>query len=119
MATGVVLVLLAIASVNVVDTMVIERAAAQDRLDAFLRAATAMSRIIGNVGDDIRDVGALNKAFVDIMELRPGLRRLSVYDVSGDAGMLITSTDSGEAPTTLSDQREDLRAGGTGRDQVR
>jgi signal transduction histidine kinase len=112
MATGVVLVLLAIASVNVVDTMVIERAAAQDRLDAFLRAATAMSRIVGNAGDDIRDVQALNKAFVDIMELRPGLRRLSVYDVSGDAGMLITSTDPGEAPTTLSDQeRTSVRVG--------
>ena len=111
-ATGIVLVLLAIASVTVIDTMVIERAAAQDRLDAFLRAATAMSRIVGNAGDDIRDVKALNKAFVDIMELRPGLRRLSVYDVSGGAGMLVTSTDPGQAPATLSDQeRSSVRAG--------
>ena len=102
--TGIVLVLLAIASVNVIDTIVIERAAEQDRLDAFLRAATAMSRIVGNAGDDIRDVQALNKAFVDIKELRPGLRHLSIYDVSGDAGMLITSTDQGEAPTMLGDQ---------------
>ena len=109
---GIVLVLLAIASVNVVDTLVIERAAAQDRLDAFLRAAAAMSRIVGNAGDDIRDVQALNKAFVDIMELRPGLRRLSVYDVSGDTGLLITSTDPGQAPTTLSDQeRTSVQAG--------
>jgi|CXWL01.1.fsa_nt_gi signal transduction histidine kinase len=110
--TGIVLVLLAIASVNVVDTMVIERAAAQDRLDAFLLAATAMSRIVGNTGDDIHDVQALNKAFMDIMELRPGIRRLSVYDVSGDAGLLITSTDPGQAPTALTDQeRTSVRAG--------
>ena len=110
--TGIVLVLLAIASVNVVDTIVIERAAAQDRLDAFLRAATAMSRIVGNAGDDIRDVQVLNKAFADIMELRPGLRRLSVYDVTGDSGRLITSTDPGQAPATLSDhERTSVRAG--------
>ncbi len=110
--TGIVLVLLAIASVNMVDTMVIEQAAAQDRLDAFLLAATAMSRIVGNTGDDIHDVQALNKAFADIMALRPGLRRLSVYDVSGDAGLLITSTDPGQAPATLSDQeRTSVRAG--------
>lgn len=110
--TGIVLVLLAIASVNVVYTMVIERAAAQDRLDAFLRAATAMSRIVGNRGDDIHDVDALNKAFGDIMELRPGLRRLSVYDVSGDVTRLITSTDPGQALATLSDQeRTSVRAG--------
>ena len=110
--TGIVLVLLAIALANMVDTMVIERAAAQDRLDAFLRAAAAMSRIVGNAGDDIRDMHALNEAFVNIMELRPGIRRLSVYDVSGDAGMLITSTDPGQTPATLSDQeRTSVRAG--------
>jgi len=110
--TGIVLVLLAIASVNVIDTIVIERAAAQDRLDAFLRAATAMSRIVGNADDDIRDVQVLNKAFADIMELRPGLRRLSVYDVTGDSGRLITSTDPGQAPATLSDhERTSVRAG--------
>ena len=112
LVTGIVLVLVAIASVNVVDTMVIERAAAQDRLDAFLLAATAMTRIVGNAGDDIRDVNALNKAFTDIMELRPGLRHLSVYDISGNAGRLITSTDPGQAPATLSDQeRTSVQAG--------
>jgi signal transduction histidine kinase len=110
--TGIVLVLLAIALANMVDTMVIERTAAQDRLDAFLRAAAAMSRIVGNAGGDIRDMHALNEAFVNIMELRPGIRRLSVYDVSGDAGMLITSTDPGQTPATLSDQeRTSVRAG--------
>ena len=110
--TGIVLVLLAIASVNVIDTLVIEQAAAQDRLDAFLRTATAISRIVGNTGDDIHDVQALNKAFVDIMELRPGLRHLSVYDVSGDAGPLITSTDPRDTLTILSDQdRTSVRAG--------
>ena len=71
-----------------------------------------MSRIVGNAGNDIRDVQALNEAFVDITELRPGIRRLSVYDVSGDAGMLITSTEPEQAPTTLSDQeRTSMRAG--------
>jgi signal transduction histidine kinase len=112
MVTGIVLVLLSIALVNMVDTIVIERAAKQDRLDAFLRAAAAMSRIVGKAGNDIRDVQALNEAFVDIKELRPGIRRLSIYDVSGDAGMLITSTDQGQAPATLGDQdRTSLRAG--------
>ena len=110
--TDIVLVLLAIASVNVVDTLVIARAAAQDRLDAFLRAATAISRIVGNTGGDLRDVQAVNTAFVDIMELRPGLRHLSVYDVSGDPGPLVTSTNPRDAPTMLSDQdRISVRAG--------
>ena len=116
--TGIVLVLLAIASVNVVDTLVIEQAAAQDRLDAFLRTATAISRIVGNASDDIRDVQALNNAFVDIMELRPGLRHLSVYDVSGDAGPLITSTNPRDSSHHIERSGSDIRAGGTGRDQI-
>lgn len=110
--TGIVPVLVAIASVNEFDTIVIERAAAQDRLDAFLRTATAISRIVGNTGDDIRDVQVLNKAFVDIMELRPGLRHLSMYGVSCDAGPLITSTVPRNALTMLSDQdRTSVRTG--------
>jgi hypothetical protein len=91
--------------------MVIERAAAQDRLDVFLWAATAMNCIFGNTGNDIRDIQALNEAFVDIRELRSGIRRLSIYDVSDDAGMLITSTGLGQTPVTLSDQeRTSVRA---------
>lgn len=111
-ATGVVLVLLSIAMVNMVDTVVIERAAAQDRLNAFLRATLAVSRIVGNAGDDIRDTAAVKDAFEDILELRPGLRRLSVFDLTEEAATLVASTDSDRAPAALSDhERIEVLAG--------
>jgi signal transduction histidine kinase len=103
MAAGIVLVALTIAAVNLLDRLVIEQAAAQNLHAEFLRAAGSLSRIIGKSGD-IHDLEALREAFQDILELRPGIRRLSVYEVSPESGPLILSSDPQAVPAQLTNQ---------------
>jgi signal transduction histidine kinase len=91
--TSVALVLLAIASVNIFDSQVIQRAAAKDRLEAFLRAAQVVSQLPISPGDEIPRESALQDAFRDIMALRPGLRHLSFFSLTTNVGTLIASTD--------------------------
>jgi two-component system, NtrC family, sensor kinase len=110
-ASGIVLVALTIAAVKLLDRLVIEQAAAQNLHAEFLRAAGSVSRIIGKSGD-IHDLDALREAFQDILELRPGIRRLSVYEVTPEAGRLILSSDPEAAPDALSPrERTEVAAG--------
>jgi len=101
MVAGIVLVALTIAAVNLLDRLVIEQAAAQNLHAEFLRATGSVSRIIGKSGD-IHDVDALQEAFQDIFELRPGIRRLSVYEIMPNSTRLILSSDPEIAPDALS-----------------
>ena len=101
MVAGIILVALTIAAVNLLDRLVIEQAAAQNLHAEFLRAAGSVSRIIGKSGD-IHDVDALQEAFQDIFELRPGIRRLSVYEIMPNSTRLILSSDPEAAPDVLS-----------------
>jgi two-component system, NtrC family, sensor kinase len=108
--TAVVLIVLAIALVNLVDRFVIEDAASQDRHQAFLRAAAAVSRIISQSGN-IHDVNALDTAIQDVLTIRPGLHRLSVFD-SVEDGSLIWSSELERAPKSLTPQElGEIRAG--------
>lgn len=111
MITGIAVVCLAIAILNLLDRHVIEATAAQHLHVEFLRAASAVSRIISKKGD-IRDTEAISEAFQDIFELRPGIRRLSVYEVTPTAGALIFSSDAAAEPRSLTEQeRSELAAG--------
>ena len=100
--TGVALVGLAIILIHVLDRQIIERAAARNTHAEFLRAASSVSRIIGKTGD-IHNVGALQEAFEDIFELRPGIRRLTVYEILPHAGVLVHSSDPRTAPEALNE----------------
>ncbi|TLY14995.1 MAG: HAMP domain-containing protein [Nitrospirae bacterium] len=112
MITGIIVVGLTIVSLNLLDRYVIEEAAAHNLHFAFLRASAAVSRILSNAGDDIHDVKALNEAFQDIFELRPALRRLSVYEVTPDSGALTFSSDPSTVPPMLSEhERSEIAAG--------
>lgn len=109
--TGIVVVCLAIAILNLLDRHVIEATAAQHLHAEFLRAASAVSRIIGKKGD-IRDTEAISEAFQDIFELRPGIRRLSVYEVTPTAGTLVFSSEPAAEPRPLTEhERSELAAG--------
>jgi two-component system, NtrC family, sensor kinase len=99
-AAGIVLVALAITVVNLLDRSAIEQNAAQNVHTAFSRAAASVSRIISKSGG-IHDTVALQEAFQDIFELRPGIRRLSVYEVSSGSGSLILSSDPSTVPAEL------------------
>jgi len=110
-AAGIILVVLAITVVNVLDKSAIEEDAAQNMQAEFSRAAASVSRIIGKSGD-IHDTLALQEAFQDIFELRPGIRRLSVYEVSSEAGLLIVSSEPSDVPTELTaHERTEIEAG--------
>ena len=111
MITGIVLVVLTIAMVNLLDRLVIEQAAAQNLHAASLRVASAVSRIIGK-GGDIHNVEVLREAFQDILELRPAIRRLEVFDISPDSSTLILSSDPRTIPDFINDvERAQLAAG--------
>ncbi|HLZ35695.1 MAG TPA: hypothetical protein VKP13_16955, partial [Nitrospira sp.] len=100
MIAGIALVGLAIVLIHLLDRQIIEQAAAKNMHAEFLRAASSVSRIISKSGN-IHNVGALQEAFDDIFELRPGIRRLSVYEILPNAGVLIHSSDLNAAQKAL------------------
>ena len=98
--TGITLVGLAILLINVLDKHIIEQAAERNMRAEFLRAASSVSRFIGKSGS-LHDINALEEAFEDIFELRPGIRRLAVYEILPNAGVLLHGSDRSAAPKTL------------------
>lgn len=94
------LIVLTIAVVDLVDELVVDEIAARDRHSAFLRATAAMSRSIQTSGAR-PDLAAIERTAKDILDLRPGLRRLSFFDITRDGGPLLWSSDSEQAPETL------------------
>ena len=109
--TGIVLVGLAIILIHVLDRQIIEQAAARNMHAEFLRAASSVSRIISKSGN-IHNVNALEEAFEDIFELRPGIRRLSVYEISPQASLLVHSSDLETVPKTLNEtELGEIKAG--------
>lgn len=98
--TAVGLIVLTIAVVDLVDKLVVDEIAARDRHSAFLRAAAAMSRSI-QTAEDRPGLAAIERTANDILDLRPGLRRLSFFDITRDGGPLLWSSDSDQAPDTL------------------
>jgi two-component system NtrC family sensor kinase len=108
---GIALVGLTVALIHLLDRQIIEEAAARNMHAEFLRAASSVSRIISKSGD-FHDVGVIQEAFQDIFELRPGIHRLSVYEVSPTSSRLVLSSDSEAVPTALSEhERSEIAAG--------
>ena len=109
--TGIVLVGLAIILIHVFDRQIIEQAAARNMHAEFLRAASSVSRFVGRSGD-IHNLRALEEAFEDIFELRPGIRRLSVYEISPQGGLLVHTSDLDVASAALSEtELGEIKAG--------
>ena len=108
---GIVMVGLAIGLIHVLDRQIIERAGAKNLHAEFLRAASSVSRVIQKSGD-IHNIGELQEAFQYIFELRPGIRRLSAFELFPDSTALIYSSDPASAPATLSEyERREVAAG--------
>jgi two-component system, NtrC family, sensor kinase len=108
---GIVLVSLAILLNHALDRQLIEQTGAKNLHAEFLRAAGTVSRIISKSGD-IRNVSAIEEAFQDIFELRPGIRRLSVFELLPDSSKRIYTSDSTFAPPMLSKyERNEIAAG--------
>lgn len=113
-ATGVCLVAVAIALVNLLDRRVIEQAAARNIQDEFHRAAGAVSRLVRNAGDHIHDVVALRDAFQDVLELRPGIRWLEIFAFEPGTTELVLASDPTRETTPLTpEERAAVAAGKT------
>lgn len=109
--TAVVLIVLTIVVVDLVDKLVVDEIAARDHHSAFLRAAAAMSRSVRE-SEDRHSLVAIERTGKAILELRPGLRRLSFFDVTQDGGPLLWSSDSDQAPEVLpASELAELKAG--------
>ena len=108
---GIALVGMTIAIIHLLDRQIIEQAAARNMHAEFLRAASSVSRIISK-SRNLHDVDAIQEAFEDIFELRPGIRRLSVYEILPTSSRLLLSSDSETVPRTLSEsERSEIAAG--------
>jgi hypothetical protein len=73
MVTGTVLVCLAILVASRITTVVIESAAAENRHAEFLLVADSVSRLVG-ASDGVHNLSALQAAFQNILDLRPGMK---------------------------------------------
>ncbi len=108
LSVGILLVGFTIAAQDLLDEIIIEETAAENLHAEFLRAADSISRSADNSKSDIHDIAMLREAFQDILELRPGIRLLEVFDVSSNASALILSSEprSDSRPLSTHEQTE-------------
>lgn len=109
--TGVGLVALSILFIALLDSQIIDRAGAHNREVAFSLLSQSVSDMISRTGG-IHDVKTLEKLIHEISEIRPGILRLSVYEISPQFSSLIVSTDPQLVPKVLdSQERVKVEAG--------
>ncbi|MGH7182561.1 MAG: hypothetical protein ACREJN_11360, partial [Nitrospiraceae bacterium] len=98
--TGAILVGLSIVVTGFLETKVVDQAGAHDRQVGFLRISEFLGNMIGKTGG-IRDLAALEVLIKEVRELRPGIRRLSVFEITPGSSSLIFSTDPKMIPRVL------------------
>lgn len=109
--TGAMLVTLTIAAMTFLESEIVNEAGAHNQQVAFLRIAEFMGDMIGKTGG-IRDVTKLEELIQDVHEIRSGVKRLSVFEITPESSTLMFSTDPKVAPRTLDPQeRSEVQAG--------
>lgn len=109
--TGAILIVLSIIVIVFLESRIVDQAGAEDRQGGFLRAAEFVGNMIGKTGG-IRDLTVMEELIKEVRELRPGIKRLSVFEVTSESASLILSTDPTTAPRTLDLQElADIHAG--------
>lgn len=109
--TGAILIVLSIIVIVFLENRIVDRAEAEDRQGGFLRAALFVGNMIGKTGG-IRDLTVMEELIKEVLELRPGIKRLSVFEITSESASLILSTDPHTAPRTLDLQElAEIRAG--------
>lgn len=110
LVVGSLLVGLAIITVKVFDEWIIEEAAGKNRHAEFLRTAAAVSGVLSEEG--LRNILVLERVIQNILELRPGIRWLDVFEIGPDGATLITSSRSMDRTDMLSgDNLNEIAAG--------
>ncbi|MGE3978850.1 MAG: HAMP domain-containing protein, partial [Nitrospira sp.] len=109
--TGAILVGLSIGVMTLLESDIVNRAGAHDRQVAFLRIAEFMGDIIGKTGG-IRNRTVLEELIQDVREVRTGIQRLSVFEITLESSLLILTTDPNAVPQTLDlQERTEIQAG--------
>ncbi|BFU89237.1 MAG: putative periplasmic sensor signal transduction histidine kinase [Nitrospira sp.] len=109
--TGAILVGLSIGVMTLFESDIVNRAGAHNRQVAFLRIAEFMGDMIGKTGG-IRNRTVLEELIQDVREVRSGIQRLSVFEITPESSLLILTTDPKTAPQTLDIQeRTEIQAG--------
>ncbi len=111
--TGVMLVASSIVFVTLLERQAIDRAGTHNREVAFVLLAQSVSTKIRQAGG-IQDIRALDNLIHEITEIRPGILRLSVYELSPQSSSLLVSTEPQLVPRVLSAQERDkVESGGS------
>ncbi len=109
--TGAILIGLSIVVVGFLERKVVDQAGAHNRQIGFLRISEFVGDMIGKTGG-IRDLTALQEVIKEVRELRPGIQRLSVFELTPGSSVLLLSTDSRGVPRTLDSlERTEIEAG--------
>ncbi|HSQ91399.1 MAG TPA: ATP-binding protein [Nitrospiraceae bacterium] len=98
--TGAILIVLSTIVIVFLESRIVDQAGAEDRQGGFLRAAEFVGNMIGKTGG-IRDPMVMEELIKEVRELRPGIKRLSVFEITSESASLILSTDPRAAPRTL------------------
>jgi signal transduction histidine kinase len=109
---GVVLVAMALTTVKLLDRYVIETAAANNRHAEFIRAATFVSQAIHRP-EDLRNSRKIRTILDEIHYVRPGIRALEVWELSGGAAHLVVKTGNYSDDALSETEVEQLRANHT------
>lgn len=108
---GATLVGLSVATIALFDTEIVNQAGASNRQASFLRISEFMGGTIGKIGN-IEDAAILEHLIQDVRKIRPGILRLSVFEITPHSSALILSTDPEAVPRTLDPQeRTEIQAG--------
>jgi signal transduction histidine kinase len=109
--TAAILVGLSIVVTGIIVSKVVDQAGAHDRQVAFLRVSEFLGNMIGHTGG-IRDHTVLQELIKEVRELRPGIQRLSVFEITPGSSSLIFSTDPKTIPRVLDPlERIEIEAG--------
>ncbi len=109
--TGAMFVGLSIATMALFDSEIVNQAGAHNRQISFLRISEFVGGMIGKTGS-IRDPALLEHLIQDVRKIRPGILRLSVFEITPQSSTLILSTDPLAVPRTLDPQeRTEIQAG--------
>ncbi len=109
--TGSVLIGVSILVGTVLEREIVERTGANNRRMAFLHISEFMGELIGRTGE-FSNHTQLREVIEAVREIRHGIRRLSVYEITPESSSLILSTNRQAVPEALeSRERTEIQAG--------